>query len=325
MPRPLRIEYAGAWYHVMNRGANHQNIFATTHHKELFLSLLEDISQKFYLEIHSYCLMDNHYHLLIKTPLANLGKAMRHLDGVYTLKFNRSENRDGSLFRGRYKAILIEEESYLLQVSRYIHLNPVSARLCNTPFDFEWSSCNDYFVKNKKHRWLHTEYICKMISEKNSRQKYAAFIHAGLDEETKNFYNKQHLLTIFGKKEFVTKSLSQLKQADETPFLPDINRLKKLPNFETILSAIENHFGMHFNEIKKGIHGVKNIPKMITIYLLRQAAQMTHAKIAILFDIKPGGVCSALSRFEKIIKKDVSIKSTVEEILNHVCLLDVDT
>lgn len=116
MPRPLRIEYEGAWYHVMNRGANHQNIFHTNEHRKLFLELLTEINQQFYVELHSFCLMDNHYHLLIHTPFANLSKAMRYLDGVYTQRINRMMNRDGPLFRGRYKSILIEEDTYLLQV-----------------------------------------------------------------------------------------------------------------------------------------------------------------------------------------------------------------
>ena len=91
MPRPLRIEYEGAWYHVMNRGVNRQNIFFNSKHNELFLKLLEEISIKFHVEVHSYCLMNNHYHLLLHTPLANLGRAMRHLDGLYTQQFNRKK------------------------------------------------------------------------------------------------------------------------------------------------------------------------------------------------------------------------------------------
>src|ERR1700733_6569213 len=108
MPRPLRIEYEDAWYHVMNRGANHQPIFYTEVHREIFINLLKEISEKYFVEIHAFCLMDNHYHLLINTPLPNLSRAMRHLDGLYTQRFNIMEKRDGSLFRGRYKSILIE-------------------------------------------------------------------------------------------------------------------------------------------------------------------------------------------------------------------------
>ena len=128
MSRPLRIQYEGAWYHVMNRGSNRQLIFTRDEHRLIFLQLLEEIVVKYKLEIHAFCLMGNHYHLLVNTPFANLSRVMRHLNGVYTQKFNLLEQRDGPLFRGRYKAILVENEDYLLQVSRYIHLNPVSVR-----------------------------------------------------------------------------------------------------------------------------------------------------------------------------------------------------
>jgi putative transposase len=129
MVRPLRIEYPGAWYHVMNRGASRQKIFHNFNDFQLFLDLLSETSVRYQIQIHTYCLMSNHYHLLIHTPYANLGKAMRHLDGLYTVRHNRSFGKDGPLFRGRYKAILIEADNYLLHLSRYIHLNPVEAKI----------------------------------------------------------------------------------------------------------------------------------------------------------------------------------------------------
>ena len=104
MSRPLRVEYPGAWYHVMNRGAGRRNIFNKKAHYSMFVKLLAEIVGQFDIEIHAYCLMNNHYHLLIRTPCANLARAMRHLNGVYTQRYNRMQKTDGSLFRGRYKA-----------------------------------------------------------------------------------------------------------------------------------------------------------------------------------------------------------------------------
>ena len=112
MARPLRIEFEGAWYHVMNRGAGRHWIFKSDGHKQYFLSLLETVTQRFNVEVHAYCLMDNHYHLMIHTPEGNLQRVMRHINGVYTQYFNRSESRDGPLFRGRYKSILVDAKAY---------------------------------------------------------------------------------------------------------------------------------------------------------------------------------------------------------------------
>src|SRR3989304_6317848 len=120
MARPLRIEYPGAYYHVMNRGLSRRDIFLDDKGREWFLDLLSDISRLWKIEIYAYCLMDNHYHLLFKTPQGGLSRAMRHLDGIYTQRFNRAHHRDGPLLRGRYKAILIDAEEHFLSIVRYI-------------------------------------------------------------------------------------------------------------------------------------------------------------------------------------------------------------
>ena len=129
MPRPLRIEYENACYHVMNRGRSKQKIFHNEEYYQVFLSTLAQAHKRFSIQIQSYCLMSNHYHLLVKTPEGNLGRAMRHINGIYTQRYNRMKKTDGSLFRGRYKAILVEEDSYQLQLSRYIHRNPIEAKV----------------------------------------------------------------------------------------------------------------------------------------------------------------------------------------------------
>ena len=131
MSRPQRILYENAYYHVMNRGAGRRQIFHGREDREIFLQTLGEACHQFHVEIHAYCLMGNHYHLLIKTPQANLSRAMRHINGVYTQRYNRLNKTDGSLFRGRYKAILVDSDAYLLHLSKYIHLNPLSARKTN--------------------------------------------------------------------------------------------------------------------------------------------------------------------------------------------------
>ena len=133
----------------MNRGAAFQAIYKTVEQRQIFLELLNDVYDMFAIKIHAYCLMDNHYHLLLQTPMGNLSKAMRQINGVYTQRYNRLEKTDGPLFRGRYKAILIDKDSYLLQVSRYIHLNPIAANFIKDPADYPWSSYQ-YYVNKKQ-------------------------------------------------------------------------------------------------------------------------------------------------------------------------------
>lgn len=129
MARPLRIEYPGAWYHVLNRGRRREKIFFSPADYRAFLKLLGECSKLFGIEIHSYSLLPNHYHLLIHTPMPNLSRNMRHLGGVYTQLINRKYKTEGSLFKGRFKSILIDKDSYLLELVRYIHRNPLKAKL----------------------------------------------------------------------------------------------------------------------------------------------------------------------------------------------------
>ncbi|MDF0665015.1 MAG: transposase [Nitrospira sp.] len=140
MARPLRIEFPGALYHMTARGNARQDIFLDDEDRQRFLVVLAHVVSRFQLRLHAYCLMDNHFHLLVETPDANLSKAMRHLNGVYTQAFNRRHGRVGHVLQGRFKAIVVERDSYLLQLCRYVVLNPVRAKTTRKPDTYPWSS-----------------------------------------------------------------------------------------------------------------------------------------------------------------------------------------
>ena len=159
MARPLRIEYPGAWYHVMNRGRRKEKIFQNEKDYKAFLDVLEQICRLYGFEIHAYALLPNHYHLLIRTPLGNLSRGMRHLNGVYTQKYNKRYNIDGGLFRGRYKSMLVEEDEYLLELVRYIHRNAYKAGLEEDIGQYKWDSHKVYMSENNKQKWLKTEEV----------------------------------------------------------------------------------------------------------------------------------------------------------------------
>lgn len=140
MARPLRIEYEGAIYHITSRGNARQDIYADDEDRECFLDYLLQCCELFGWVCHAYCLMSNHYHLMIETPEANLSKGMRHLNGVYTQYYNRRHGRVGHLYQGRFKSILLEKQSHLLELSRYVVLNPVRAEMVRSAKDWRWSS-----------------------------------------------------------------------------------------------------------------------------------------------------------------------------------------
>jgi putative transposase len=152
MTRPLRIQYPDVWYHIMNRGRSRTKIFASPEDYLAFIDLLKEATSLWKVRIAAYCLMSNHYHLLLQTPEANLSRCMRHINGIYTQYFNRTYKNDGPLFRGRYKSIVIDQDSYLLELVRYIHANPWSAGLVKHLEDYRWSSHRAYISKGNKNK-----------------------------------------------------------------------------------------------------------------------------------------------------------------------------
>ncbi len=150
MTRQLRIEYEGAFYHVTSRGNERKEIFFTKYDYNKFKEYLGDAQDKYGCRLHCYVLMTNHYHLLMETPNGNISKIMHHINGAYTNYINRKRNRSGHLLQGRYKGILIDQDSYLLELSRYLHLNPVRARMVSKPEEYAYSSYKSFMSRNKE-------------------------------------------------------------------------------------------------------------------------------------------------------------------------------
>jgi len=175
MSRPLRIEYPGAVYHLMNRGSARQKVFLRSADYREFLKTVSEANDLWGIEVFAYCLMPNHYHLCLRTPRGNLSRVMRHIDGLYTQRFNRRHRRDGSLFRGRYKAIVVDADEYLLAVVRYIHLNPVGGRLARQPEEYMWSSHGEYLSGSKTMPWLNSR---EVLEHFRNREDFHLFVQS---------------------------------------------------------------------------------------------------------------------------------------------------
>jgi len=184
MARPLRIEYPGAVYHVTSRGNARADIFVETGDRQTFLFLLESVVSRFNWICHAYCLMDNHYHLLIETPEGNLSMGMRHLNGVYTQSFNRQHQRVGHVFQGRFKAVIVEKESHLLELCRYVVLNPVRADMVSAPQNWPWSSYRATVGTNTT-PYLTTDWILAQFGriKSEAKNKYRQFVKDGMTEK----------------------------------------------------------------------------------------------------------------------------------------------
>jgi putative transposase len=178
MARPLRIEYPGGRYNVMNRGRGAEKIFHDKHDYQAFVELLEESSDMWNIRVAAYCLMTNHYHMLMQALDANISRSMRHINGVFTQRFNKRHRCDGQLFRGRYKSILVIGASNLLQLVRYIHRNPVKAGIASKLIDYPWSSHKGYLSVAKQWTWLHKEFIFSMLTKnrKDWVKEYRRFV-----------------------------------------------------------------------------------------------------------------------------------------------------
>ena len=169
MARPLRLAFPGAVYHLTSRGNARQKIFFTDADRELFLSTLSGVVRRYHWVCHAYCLMANHYHLLIETPKANLSIGMRQLNGIYTQSFNRRHHRVGHLFQGRFKAILVEKEAHLLELCRYVVLNPVRVKGGASAQSWKWSSYRATAGLGSVPEFLSTDWILEQFGKSRSR------------------------------------------------------------------------------------------------------------------------------------------------------------
>lgn len=186
MARPLRIEYPGALYHVTSRGNAKAKIFVDDSDHKAFLAVLGFVVKRFNWLCHAYCLMGNHYHLLIETPEANLSRGMRQLNGIYTQKFNWKHHRSGHLLQGRYKAILVDKDEYLLELARYLMLNPVRAGMAESPEEYAWSSYRATVGKEKGPDFLTTDWLLARFGERRrkAQKRFSDFVKAGMKSRT---------------------------------------------------------------------------------------------------------------------------------------------
>ncbi len=208
MARPLRIEYPGALYHVTSRGNAGSRIFRTDNDRRYFLQLLSLTVERFHWLCHSYCLMDNHYHLLIETPAGNLCRGMRHLNGVYTQKWNWKYKKTGHVFQGRYKAIIVDKDAYLLELCRYIALNPVRAHMVPCAEEWKWSSYRCLVGIAETPAWLMTDWVLGQFSDKkkNAQALYRDFVEKGITAES--VWKELEGQVFLGGKDFIEKAKS---------------------------------------------------------------------------------------------------------------------
>ena len=313
MSRSLRIEYPNAFYHVMNRGAGRQAVYLIDDDYEMFLEAVKESSKFFGIRIVAYCLMPNHYHLLLQTPKANLSRAMRHLNGVYTQRFNRYHKTDGPLFRGRYKAILVQEDEYLTHLIRYIHLNPVQANLTEDLLKYPWTSHKQYLKGEDKTPWLHISLGLSFFATKKKQaiKEYQAFIRSGVDPHTRSFYGKKNQSPILGDPDFLEQIKEKYILNDQKPSteMPEQRKMAGAKIADRILKEVSRTFSKPREALLSSKRGERNPARLTALSLTRELSGLKLSEIAQIFGIRSyRTVGTGCYRFKKLSQQNADVR-----------------
>lgn len=277
MSRPLRIEFPGAIYHVTSRGNARQSIYEDNKDCHRFLELLvhEINQQRWYC--YAYCLMGNHYHLLIETPEAKLRSGMARLNGMYSQWFNRRHLRAGHLFQGRYKAILVEKESHLLELCRYVVLNPVRAGLVKRVDQWKWSSYRVTAYERGITSWLSTEWILSQFGTNSAQAQriYRRFVAEGAGEPSP--WEKLRGQIYLGNERFLKEMSQRIKNVPREQIPEEVIRPDR-PTKEQIFTAVAGTAGVPLDTVLDR-HVRKDVFR-VTVYLLRRACNLTIKQVA---------------------------------------------
>jgi len=236
MARPLRIEYGGALYHVTSRTNARRRAFRDDEDRQEFLNTLEKVNKRYHWLCHAYCLMNNHYHLIIETLHETLSKGMRQLNGVYTQDYNRRHQRVGHLFQGRYKAILVQKESHFLEVCRYVVLNPVRAKAVKSPKEWTWSSYRGTAGLKKPHSCLSTDWILGQMGRRRreAERRYREFVKAGTGAES--IWSEIKGQSLLGKDGFVQRLIGYVRGHEEVKEIPRSQRYLSRRGLESLFT-----------------------------------------------------------------------------------------
>ncbi len=320
MGRPLRIEYPSALYHITSRGNERKQIYLDAEDSLKFLAILEDYHDRYGILIHSYVLMDNHYHLILETPKGNLVQVMQGINGVYTGYFNRKYERSGHLFQGRYKGILVDKDNYLVELSRYVHLNPVRAFIVKRPEEYKWSSYPGYIAKGKEVPWVEYAWVLSKFGSavKRGREQYRAYVEAGLEKGIQETPLKAlQGQVVLGGDDFVEKIKKTLKGKVLSSDILERKRFMTLPNPGDVIKEVARAF-VTDEELLKEKGRKDNTARKAAIYFIQRYSGLSNEEIGRIFGgIHFSAVSKASARLKKEMADDRKLAKRIEELNSY--------
>lgn len=319
MGRPIRIEYPAALYHITSRGNERKKIFLEDGDRVKFLKILEDYHDRYGILIHCYTLMDNHYHLILETARGNLLKVMHGINSSYTGYFNRKYGRVGHLFQGRYKAILVEKDSYLLPLSRYVHLNSVRAGLIERPEHYRWSSYPGYIGREKETAWIEYAWILSQFRKdrKRAQRKYQEYTEEGWRAKEDTPFRNLYGQVVLGGEEFIGKIKGMLRGKRFPQEIVERKRFVEYPSPMEVLGVVSEAFGVNQEEIlDRG--GRANTARKVAIYFCQRYTGLCNEAIGELFGgIHYSTVSKITARLREEMLKDKELSKLVDHLNSH--------
>lgn len=302
MARQLRVEYEGAIYHITARGNERKKIFFTERDYQRFKEYLVIAQERFGCVLHAYVLMGNHYHMILETKEKNLSRVMHYLNSSYTTYINVKRKRNGHLLQGRFKSIVVDKDGYLLELSRYLHLNPVRAGMAQRPEEYRYSSYKAY-IDRRQTDCIKTEMILEMIAPTASvaTQKYREFVERGMGVELDNPLKKAYGGLILGSEGFIRQTLDRLENdLFEDEEITHRKALRPMVGQKAILEAVAEHFGCAGEALTfRGNVKARNF----AIYLLKHQSGMTSQEVSHAL----GGMsCAAIAKVYQRLKKQLA-------------------
>ena len=310
MARPLRIEYEGAYYHVLSRGNKQEAIFLDDNDRQTFLKTIARMSERFDVTIIAYVLMDNHYHLLIRTNRANLSKSMQWLGTTYTTIFNLRNFQVGHLFQGRFKSILVENEAYLLQLSYYIHRNPLRAGIVQRLIDYPWSSYPAYAYDQRCPVWLKTDLLLSQYGPENSgRIAYREKVQQYADE-TKSIWEEIKHGVSFGSQAFLDQIKKDYLSKEDQADIPALNNIVNDTDLNEVIKVASAILKIDIRRLKNSRRISKSdmINRDMLLYHMWQSGRFSNSEIGSQVGLTISSVSRRVGIFEAMLNNDKKLQ-----------------
>ena len=312
MARAYRLQAEDCFYHVTGRGNDRKQIYASDYDYRKFLEYVLTAKKRFDFYLYAYVLMPNHYHLLIKTRHANLSKIMHNINSSYTTYYNIKHNKTGHLFQGRYKSIVVDADSYFSALTKYIHLNPVKAKMVELPEEYNWSSYKGY-IEYRPDSYIDKDQVDKVLGIK--AKEYRQFVIERIGEKEENPFKGVYGGFILGNASFIKDKLNALKEQVGSKDISHKRALRKYVSAQDINDLMKREYGKSFAELtKKRTRGTKD--KKIVIHLLRQLAGLSNAEIGGLLRMNFSAVSKAALDIEHTMANDIAINKEVNSVIS---------